>query len=56
MKMRTADHQPEEMEQYALRVVEQWKLGRRKVDDGALLLGAEARHPRGGAAARGSLC
>lgn len=30
--------QPEEIEQYALRVVEQWKLGRKKVDDGALLL------------------
>jgi len=29
---------PEEVEQYALRVVEQWKLGRKKVDDGALLL------------------
>lgn len=29
---------PETIEQYALRVVEQWKLGRKKVDDGALLL------------------
>ena len=29
---------PEEVEQYALRVVEQWKLGRKKVEDGALLL------------------
>jgi uncharacterized protein len=29
---------PEEIEQYALRVVEQWKLGRKKVDDGAFLL------------------
>ncbi|EKZ98479.1 uncharacterized protein ACUXAV_006160 [Cupriavidus metallidurans] len=29
---------PEPVEQYAMRVVEQWKLGRRKVDDGALLL------------------
>ncbi len=29
---------PEEIEQYALRVVDQWKLGRKKVDDGALLL------------------
>ena len=29
---------PEEVDQYALRVVEQWKLGRKKVDDGALLL------------------
>lgn len=33
--------QPEPVEQYALRVVEQWKLGRRKVDDGALLLVAK---------------
>ncbi len=30
--------QPEAIEQYALRVVDQWKLGRKKVDDGALLL------------------
>ncbi len=30
--------QPKTIEQYALRVVEQWKLGRKKVDDGALLL------------------
>jgi len=30
--------QPEAIEQYSLRVVEQWKLGRKKVDDGALLL------------------
>lgn len=29
---------PETIEQYGLRVVEQWKLGRAKVDDGALLL------------------
>jgi uncharacterized protein len=29
---------PEEIEQYALRVVDLWKLGRKKVDDGALLL------------------
>lgn len=28
----------ETIEQYALRVVEQWKLGRKKVDDGALLI------------------
>jgi uncharacterized protein len=28
---------PEAIEAYALRVVEQWKLGRRKVDDGVLL-------------------
>lgn len=32
---------PEAIEPYALRVVEQWKLGRRKVDDGALLLVAK---------------
>ncbi|HEX6570562.1 MAG TPA: YgcG family protein [Steroidobacteraceae bacterium] len=30
--------QPDEIEQYSIRVVEQWKLGRGKVDDGALLL------------------
>jgi uncharacterized protein len=30
--------QSEAIEAYALRVVEQWKLGRKKVDDGALLL------------------
>lgn len=30
--------QPETIEQYALRVAEQWKLGRQKVDDGAILL------------------
>lgn len=29
---------PESVEQYALRVAEQWKLGRKQVDDGALLL------------------
>jgi len=33
--------QPETIEQFSLRVVEQWKLGRRKVDDGALLLVAK---------------
>jgi len=32
---------PEAVEPFALRVVEQWKLGRRKVDDGALLLVAK---------------
>ncbi len=32
---------PETIEQYALRVVEQWKLGRKKVDDGALLVVAK---------------
>jgi uncharacterized protein len=30
--------QPEAIEQYSIRVVEQWKLGRKKVDDGVLLL------------------
>jgi uncharacterized protein len=29
---------PETVEQYALRVAEQWKLGRKKVDDGAILV------------------
>jgi uncharacterized protein len=29
---------PEEIEQYSIRVVEQWKLGRGEVDDGVLLL------------------
>ena len=32
---------PETVEQYALRVVDQWKLGRKKVDDGALLVVAK---------------
>lgn len=30
--------QPDSIEQYGLSVVEQWKLGRRKIDDGVLLL------------------
>lgn len=30
--------QPEAIEQYAIRVVDAWKLGRKKIDDGALLL------------------
>lgn len=29
---------PEAIEQYAMRVAEQWKLGRKKVDDGAILV------------------
>ena len=29
---------PETIEQYALRVAEQWKLGRKKVDDGAIMV------------------
>ena len=33
--------QPETIEQYSLRVVEAWKLGRKKVDDGALLIVAK---------------
>ena len=33
-----ATTQPEAIEQYALRVAEAWKLGRKGVDDGALLL------------------
>jgi uncharacterized protein len=32
---------PEEIEQYSLRVAEQWKLGRKKVDDGAILVVAK---------------
>ncbi len=30
--------QPEEIEQYSIRVAEKWKLGRKKVDDGAILV------------------
>jgi uncharacterized protein len=33
--------QPEDIFQYSVRVVEQWKLGRKKVDDGALLIVAK---------------
>ncbi len=33
---------PETIEQYALRVAEQWKLGRKKIDDGAILVVAKA--------------
>ena len=33
--------EPEEIEQYSIRVVDQWKLGRQKIDDGALLLVAK---------------
>ena len=36
--------QPEEIEQYGIRVAEQWKLGRKKVDDGAILLIAKDDH------------
>lgn len=34
----TPSTQPESIEQYSIRVVDQWKLGRRKIDDGVLLL------------------
>jgi len=33
--------QPETIEQYSMRVVEQWKLGRKSVDDGVLLIVAK---------------
>ncbi|MBE0703657.1 MAG: TPM domain-containing protein, partial [Afipia sp.] len=33
--------QPEDIAQYSVRVVEQWKLGRKGVDDGVLLLVAK---------------
>jgi len=33
---------PETIEQYALRVAEQWKLGRKKIDDGAILVVAKS--------------
>ncbi|MFI4914024.1 MAG: TPM domain-containing protein, partial [Steroidobacterales bacterium] len=33
-----ATTKPEEIEQYSIRVVEAWKLGRKKTDDGVLLL------------------
>ncbi|MGZ4959462.1 MAG: TPM domain-containing protein [Methylomonas sp.] len=33
--------QPEDIEQYSIRVVEQWKLGRKGVDDGVLILVAK---------------
>lgn len=36
-----ASSAPEEIEQYAIRVAEQWKLGRRRVDDGAILVVAK---------------
>jgi uncharacterized protein len=35
---------PEAIEQYALRAAEQWKLGRKKVDDGAILVVAKDDH------------
>jgi uncharacterized protein len=33
--------EPEEIDQYSIRAVDQWKLGRQKIDDGALLLVAK---------------
>jgi uncharacterized protein len=36
--------QPESIEQYSIRVVEQWRLGRKRVDDGALLIIAKNDH------------
>src|SRR5262249_10361345 len=36
--------QPETIEQYSLRVAEAWKIGRRKIDDGALLVIAKNDH------------
>lgn len=33
--------QPEAIEQYAIRVADQWKIGRKKVDDGAILVVAK---------------
>jgi uncharacterized protein len=36
--------QPEAIEQFSIRVAEQWKLGRKKVDDGAILVVAKDDH------------
>ncbi len=36
--------EPETIEQYSLRVAEQWRIGRAKIDDGALLLIAKDDH------------
>jgi uncharacterized protein len=36
--------QPETIEQYSLRVAEDWKIGRKKIDDGALLVIAKNDH------------
>ena len=36
--------QPEEIEQYSIRVADAWKLGRKNVDDGALLIVAKDDH------------
>jgi len=39
-----ATTQPEDIEQYSIRVVDEWKLGRGKVDDGVLVLLAKDDH------------
>jgi uncharacterized protein len=39
-----ATTQPEEIEQYSIRVVDAWKLGRKSVDDGVMLLIAKDDH------------
>jgi uncharacterized protein len=36
--------QPEEIEQFSIRVAEAWKIGRKKIDDGAILLVAKNDH------------
>ena len=36
--------QPETIEQYSIRVAEAWKIGRRKIDDGALMVVAKNDH------------
>ena len=36
--------QPETIEQFSIRVAEAWKIGRRKIDDGALLVVAKSDH------------
>ena len=36
--------QPEAIEQYAIRVADQWKIGRKKIDDGAILVIAKSDH------------
>src|SRR5262245_32209733 len=36
--------QPETIEQYSIRVAEAWKIGRKKIDDGALLVVAKDDH------------
>jgi uncharacterized protein len=35
---------PEEIDQYSIRVIEKWKIGRKKVDDGILILVAKEDH------------